>query len=85
MLSKEPGHLRCQREQVIPFETKQVAVELIGEGVAAGARQSRACGLLGISCRTLRRWQAGVDGFAVQRLMFSLISVLIGYASLIIT
>ena len=38
-----------------------MAMTLIDEAVAAGARQSRACGVLGISCRTLRRWRAGVD------------------------
>lgn len=44
-----------------------MAIILIGEAVTAGARQSRACGVLGISCRTLRRWQAGVDDLADKR------------------
>lgn len=36
---------------------KQMAITLIDEAVAAGARQHRACAVLGISCRTLRRWR----------------------------
>ena len=44
-----------------------MAMTLIDEAVAAGARQSRACGVLGISCRTLRRWQAGVDDLGDKR------------------
>ena len=35
---------------------KQVAIQLIAEAVDAGARSHNACGVLGISCRTLRRW-----------------------------
>lgn len=34
-----------------------MAITLIAEAVQAGARQSRACSLLGLSCRTLRRWK----------------------------
>jgi len=37
---------------------KQMAIELINEAVSAGARQHKACAVLGLSCRTLRRWQA---------------------------
>ena len=44
-----------------------MAMILIDEAVAAGARQSRACGVLGVSCRTLRRWQAAVDGLGDRR------------------
>jgi len=44
-----------------------MAMTLIDEAVAAGARQSRACGVLGVSCRTLRRWQASVDGLCDRR------------------
>ena len=40
---------------------KQMAIDLIEEAVAAGARRSKACEVLGISCRTLRRWQAAPD------------------------
>jgi len=35
-----------------------MAMTLITEAVYAGARQSKACGVLGLSCRTLRRWRA---------------------------
>ncbi len=33
-----------------------MAMQLITEAVNAGARTHKACGVLGISCRTLRRW-----------------------------
>lgn len=33
-----------------------MAIELIEQAVAAGARQARACAVLDLSCRTLRRW-----------------------------
>lgn len=36
---------------------KQMAIELIDEAVAAGARQHKACEVLGITCRSLRRWR----------------------------
>jgi len=36
---------------------KQMALTLIDEAVLAGARQSRACSAIGMSCRTLRRWR----------------------------
>lgn len=42
-----------------------MAIELIDEAVLAGARRTKACVVLGISCRTLRRWRAAktlVDG-----------------------
>ena len=44
-----------------------MAMTLIDEAVQAGARQYKACHVLGISCRTLRRWQAGVDGLGDKR------------------
>lgn len=34
-----------------------MAIELIDEAVAAGARCHKACAVLGITCRTLRRWR----------------------------
>ena len=37
---------------------KQMAISLIDEAVAAGARRHKACAVLGICCRTLRRWRA---------------------------
>ena len=36
---------------------RQMAIELIDEACAAGARQFRACAVLEIDVRTLRRWQ----------------------------
>ena len=38
-------------------ERRQVTVWLT-EAIAAGARQDRACAVLGLSARTLQRWQA---------------------------
>ena len=38
-----------------------MAIILIEEAVDAGARRYKACAVLGISCRTLRRWQATAD------------------------
>lgn len=35
-----------------------MAMTLIDEAIRAGARQSRACVMLGLSCRTLRRWRS---------------------------
>ena len=34
-----------------------MAIELIDEAVLAGARQALACEILGLTCRTLRRWR----------------------------
>ena len=36
---------------------RQMAIDLIDEACAAGARQARACAVLEIDVRTLRRWQ----------------------------
>ena len=36
---------------------RQMAIELIDEACAAGARQASACAVLEIDVRTLRRWQ----------------------------
>src|SRR3546814_608492 len=36
---------------------KQMAIVLIDDAVAAGARTHKACGVLGITDRTLRRWR----------------------------
>ncbi len=36
---------------------KQMAISLIDDAVAVGARRHKACDVLGISCRTLRRWR----------------------------
>jgi hypothetical protein len=40
---------------LIPESMKQMAIVLIDEAAAAGARQHKACEVLGIAGRTLRR------------------------------
>jgi transposase InsO family protein len=42
-------------------DVKQMAIKLIDEAVAAGARLYKACEVLGISTRTLRRWRNADD------------------------
>ncbi|MCP4206378.1 MAG: helix-turn-helix domain-containing protein [Shimia sp.] len=42
---------------MISPEGRQQALDLIHEAVAAGARQDRACAILEITARTLRRWE----------------------------
>lgn len=41
------------------LEERQAAVELLKEATVAGARQDQACAVLGLSARTLQRWQEG--------------------------
>ena len=36
---------------------RQMAIDLVAEAVAAGARRFKACAVLGIAARTLQRWQ----------------------------
>lgn len=47
-------------------EERNELISLIGEATLAGARQARACNIMGLSARTLQRWQRGepdaVDG-----------------------
>lgn len=43
------------------LEAKQMAVQLIDEAVTNGARQALACGILGISDKTYRRWKSRDD------------------------
>lgn len=42
----------------VPEQRRQV-IELVNEATRAGARQDRACDVLGLSERTLQRWQSG--------------------------
>ncbi|MEJ2612302.1 MAG: hypothetical protein P8179_20110 [Candidatus Thiodiazotropha sp.] len=42
-----------------------MAIELVNEATAAGARQSKACEEIGISARSYQRWQA--DGLEDRR------------------
>jgi len=41
------------------LEERQATVELLKEATGAGARQDQACAVLGVSARTLQRWQDG--------------------------
>ena len=41
------------------LQQRQTLIESVAEATAAGARQDQACALLGLSSRTLQRWQAG--------------------------
>lgn len=43
------------------LEDRQMAVQLVGEAAASGARRARACELLGISLRTLQRWESAPE------------------------
>ena len=38
-------------------EDRQMAIDLINEAVTAGARQHKACEMIEINTRTLRRWK----------------------------
>ena len=40
-------------------EERQQVIVLLNESIAAGARQAKACEILGLSERTLQRWQTG--------------------------
>ena len=46
-----------QRGRLIIESDRQLAIDLITEAVDAGARQYKACEVLSISTRTLRRWK----------------------------
>ena len=41
---------------IIP-EDRQMAIDLIDEAITAGARQHKACEVIEINARTLRRWK----------------------------
>lgn len=47
---------------MICVSDRQMAVELIDEAVANGARQKKACEVAGITARTLQRWRYNKDG-----------------------
>lgn len=42
---------------MIPLSDRRVAVQLVEEAVVAGARRGPACAVLGLSVRTLQRWE----------------------------
>jgi transposase InsO family protein len=52
-------------------EQRATLKALIDEAIAAGARQARACAMLGLSARTVQRWQGAgpeaVDGRTLRR------------------
>jgi putative transposase len=51
-------------------EERATLQKLIGEATTAGARQARVCAVLGLSARTVQRWQGGgpdaLDGRTVR-------------------
>lgn len=47
---------------MIPLQQRQNVLALIADAVLAGARRVLACQLIGLSLRTLQRWQMGVPG-----------------------
>ena len=49
-----------RRGQLITLPDRQYNVKLINDAISAGARQHKACEVVGLSVRTLQRWQ--VDG-----------------------
>lgn len=52
-----------KRGQLITLTDRQEHVELINQAIISGARQDKACDVIGLSARTLQRWQAnGVVG-----------------------
>ena len=50
---------------MIALEDRQMAVELIDQTMSSGARQRKACEVVGISPRTYQRWQT--KGFEDRR------------------
>lgn len=46
---------------MIALEDRQMAIQLIGEAVEAGARRSKACEVLDITLRTLQRWEKALE------------------------
>jgi hypothetical protein len=56
---KTPSHLGGQRGRLIPQGSKETVIEAIDTAVRAGARQTRACEIVGITPRTLQNWHRG--------------------------
>ena len=46
-----------KRGQLIPLTDRQKHARLISKAVASGARQDKACKVIGLSARTLHRWR----------------------------
>ncbi len=49
-----------KRGQLIPLTDRQKHARLVSKAVASGARQDKACEVIGLSARTLQRWR--IDG-----------------------
>ena len=49
------------------YEERKQVIVLLNESIIAGARQSQACEILGLSERTLQRWQTGETVHCDQR------------------
>ena len=56
-----------RRGQLITLSDRKYYSKLINEAVASGARKEKACELVGLSIRTLQRWQNGSDLLADKR------------------
>lgn len=41
------------------LDERKTLIGLISEATMAGARQARACDMVGLSARTVQRWQGG--------------------------
>jgi transposase InsO family protein len=50
-----------------PHEERKQVIVLLNESITAGARQAQACDVLGLSQRTLQRWQTGETISSDQR------------------
>jgi putative transposase len=49
-----------KRGQLVTLTDRQKHAKLINKAVASGARQDKACEVIGLSIRTLQRWR--IDG-----------------------
>ncbi|TYL46630.1 transposase [Marinomonas sp. IMCC 4694] len=59
VLKKKSGcHLGFRRGQLTSVKERQQIIALITEAQLAGARQAKACELLGLSAKTLQRWMS---------------------------
>ena len=61
VLKKSSSDLGGQRRRKISEQDRRQAIELVEQSVNDGARRAKACELLGISVRTLYRWNAGTE------------------------
>jgi len=59
--------LEGQRGQLISLTDRQNHAQLVSTAVASGARQDKACEVIGFSTRTLQRWRIGGEVGADKR------------------